>query len=157
MTPLIQILTGFLGSLGFAILYNIRGKKLVAAALGGFMAWSLFLLLGLFMESEPARYLIVSMSISLYAEISARALKTPTTTFIITSLIPLVPGSSLYYTMASAFGGDFEVFLTNAISTLSLALALAIGVAVMAAGTRMLLRLKLFIVKRNLLRKSGAK
>ena len=31
---ILQIITGFLGSLGFAILYNIHGKKLVLSALG---------------------------------------------------------------------------------------------------------------------------
>lgn len=149
MMALLQIITGFLGSLGFAILYNIRGKKLITAALGGFMSWSLFLFLGLFIDSEPMRYLIVSMSISLYAEILARVLKTPTTTFIITALIPLIPGGSLYYTMSSAFGGDFDVFLGNAVSTLSLALALAIGVAIIAAGTRLVIRFKIFIQHRR--------
>ena len=149
MIALIQIVTGFLGSLGFAILYNIRGKKLIAASFGGFMSWSLFLFLGLFIDNEPARYLIVSMSISLYAEILARVLKTPTTTFIITALIPLIPGGSLYYTMSSAFGGDFDVFLGNAVSTLSLALALAIGVAIIAACTRLLIRFKIFIQHRK--------
>ncbi len=145
MMAWIQIITGFLGSLGFAILYNIRGKKLIAASLGGFMAWALFLLLGLFMDSEPMRYFIVSMSISLYAEILARVLKTPTTTFIITALIPLIPGGSLYYTMSSAFGGNFDVFLRNAVSTLSLALALAIGVAIIATGARFVVRFKIFM------------
>ena len=149
MTAFVQILTGFLGSLGFAILYNIRGKKLVAAALGGFMSWSLFLLLGLFMNSEPIRYLIVSMFISIYAELLARLFKTPTTTFIITALIPLIPGASLYYTMSSVFGGNFEVFLENALLTLSLALALAIGVAIITAGTRLLVRFKTFIQYHN--------
>ena len=145
MTAFVQILTGFLGSLGFAFLYNIRGKKLVAAALGGFMSWSLFLLLGLFMNSEPIRYLIVSMFISIYAKLLARLFKTPTTTFIITALIPLIPGASLYYTMSSAFGGNFDVFLKNAVSTLSLALALAIGVAIIATGARFVVRFKIFI------------
>ena len=146
---IIQIITGFLGALGFAIIYNIRGKKLVAAALGGFLSWSLFLLLGLFMDSEPIRYLIVSMSISIYAELLARILKTPTTTFIITALIPLIPGASLYYTMSSVFGGNFEVFLGNAVSTLSLALALAVGVAIVAAGARLVIRFKMFIKHHN--------
>ena len=149
MIAFVQILTGFLGSLGFAILYNIRGKKLVAAAFGGLMSWSLFLLLGLFMDSEPIRYLIVSMSISIYAELLARFLKTPTTTFIITALIPLIPGASLYYTMSSVFGGNFDAFLGKALSPLSLALALAIGVAIITAGTRLFLRFKTFIQYRN--------
>ena len=35
MTYFIQILTGTLGAFGFAILYNLRGTKLLIATLGG--------------------------------------------------------------------------------------------------------------------------
>ena len=58
---------------------------------------------------------------------------------------PFIPGGSLYYTMSSAFGGNFDVFLRNAVSTLSLALALAIGVAIIAASARFVVRFKIFI------------
>ena len=42
LTEIIQIITGFIGSLGFAVLFNIRGKRLIAAAFGGFLSWTLF-------------------------------------------------------------------------------------------------------------------
>lgn len=142
MTELNLIVGGFLGSLGFALLYNIRGKRLLGAALGGILCCALFCILGLFIESEPIIYFIVSVVTSIYAEILSRVLKTPTTTFIITALIPLIPGGSLYYTMSSAFEGDFDLFLSNAISTLLLALALALGVCMVIAGTRFVMRVK---------------
>ncbi len=135
---IIQIFMGFLGSLGFAIMYNIRGKKLAAAAFGGFISWLLFLLFGFMLESEPFRYFIVSVLISAYSEVMARILKTPTTTFIITALIPLIPGGSLYYTMANAFSGDFNDFLNNAMHTLHLAIALALGVVAVTAFTKLI-------------------
>lgn len=135
---IIQIFMGFLGSLGFAIMYNIRGKKLAAAAFGGFISWLLFLLFGSMLESEPFRYFIVSVLISAYSDVMARILKTPTTTFIITSLIPLIPGGSLYYTMANAFSGDFNDFLNNAMHTLQLAIALALGVVAVTAFTKLI-------------------
>jgi uncharacterized membrane protein YjjB (DUF3815 family) len=36
---------GYLGSLGFNILFNIRGRKLFIASLGGFISLNVFLLL----------------------------------------------------------------------------------------------------------------
>lgn len=142
MTELNLIIGGTFGSLAFALIFNIRGKRLLAASIGGLLCCSLYALLGLFMESEPAICFIVSMAISIYSEILSRVLKTPTTTFIIPSLIPLIPGGSLYYTMSSAFDGNFDIFLTNAISTLLLALALALGVCMAIAGTRFVMRIK---------------
>jgi uncharacterized membrane protein YjjB (DUF3815 family) len=127
---LMQIFTGFLGTLGFSVLFHIRGKRLVMAALGGFISWLLFVLLGNVISSEPIRYFIVSLVTSFYAEWMARLLKTPTTTFLMTTLIPLVPGASLYYTMAYALGSDMEKFIQKAISTLKLAGALALGIVI---------------------------
>ncbi len=138
---IIQIITGFIGSFGFAILFNIRGRKLIFAALGGLFSWALFVLLGFAIESEPVRYFIVAASISIYAEVMARVLRTPTTTFIMTALIPLIPGGSLYYTMAYAFESDLSRFLDKGIDTLQFALALALGVIVAAAATKTILRL----------------
>ena len=74
-------------------------------------------------------------------------MKTPTTTFIISALIPLIPGGALYYTMSSAFEGSFEIFLSNAVSTLLLALALALGVCMAIAGTRFIMRIRAAQIK----------
>lgn len=138
---IIQIITGFIGSLGFAVLFNVHGKKMLFAALGGFLSWSMFVVLGFLIESEPVRYFIVAASISIYAEVMARVLRTPTTTFIMTALIPLIPGGSLYYTMAYALESDLARFIEKGIYTLELALALALGVIVAAAAAKTTFRL----------------
>ncbi len=135
---ILQIITGGIGSLGFAVLFNIRGKKLIAATLGGFLSWAMFLLLRLVFPNEPVCYFLVSALISLYAEIMARRLKTPTTTFLMTSLIPLIPGGSLYYTMVYAFGGISQSFINQGIYTLQLAAALALGIIAVTAVAKTL-------------------
>ena len=98
--------------------------------MGGLLSWTLFVLLDNIIASDPVNYIIVSMLTAMYAEIMARVLKTPTTTFITTSLVPLIPGGSLYYTMAYAFESDMTKFLDKAIYTLELAAALALGIIV---------------------------
>ncbi len=132
-----QIITGGIGVVCFAVLFNIRGKRLLATAFGGFLSWALFVLLSHCIQSEPINYFIVAVLISVYAEIMARIMKTPTTTFITTSLIPLIPGGSLYYTMASAFDSNLENFTARAIETLLLASALALGIIVSTTLTRL--------------------
>jgi len=141
-TEIIQILAAFVGSLGFAVLFNIRGRRLVAAACGGLLSWLLFVVINNFIKNEPIVYLIVACAISIYAEIMARLLKTPTTAFITGSLIPLIPGGSLYYTMVHAFSGDYEAFLPKAVYTLQLASALALGIIVSTTLARAVNRLK---------------
>lgn len=135
---LLQIITGFLGSLFFAILFNVRGKKLVFASLGGFLSWALFVALKFLTPNEPFRYFLVAVLISVYAEIFARVLKTPTTTFVMSALIPLIPGGSLYYTMSSLLAGTANGFLEKAVHTLELAGALALGIVLTSAITKII-------------------
>lgn len=127
---IIRIISAFVGTLGFAVLFNIRGKRLVYAALGGLLSWSLFEIIDIFINNEVIIYFVVALLSSFYAEIMARILKTPTTAFIITSLIPLIPGSSLYYTMAYAFHSDVDRFMQKGIYTLELASSLALGIII---------------------------
>ncbi len=139
-SELIQIAAGLIGSLCFGILFNMRGKRLIAAAVGGLLSWGLFVVLSHFVSSEPINYFIVAAVVSLYSEIMARALKTPAAPVVTTSLIPLIPGGSLYYTMASAFESNFTTFLEKAVSTLKLACALALGIIVVTAISQFLFR-----------------
>ena len=133
---IIQIITGFIGSLCFGILFNLKGKRLAAGALGGLLSWGLFVLFSQFIPSEPINYFLVAATVSVYAEVLAKVLKTPATPLITTSLIPLIPGGSLYYTVASAFDSSFGVFSEKAFYTLKLAAALALGMIVVLAVWR---------------------
>ncbi len=138
INDIIQIISGFIGTICFGILFNIRSKRLAATALGCLLCCIIFVILNKIIESEPINYFIVAATISLYSEIMARILKTPATPIVTTSLIPLIPGSSLYYTMASSFTGSFEVFLEKAVNTLKLASALALGIIIVTAVSQFL-------------------
>ncbi len=137
---IIQIFSGTVGTACFAVLFNIRGKRLVATLIGGFLSCICFILLNKIIPSEPATYFIVAVIISLYSEIIARVLKTPATPISITALIPLIPGGSLYYTMVSSFEGNFELFLGKAVNTLKIASSFALGIIVVTTLLQLFLK-----------------
>ncbi len=141
MSELLQVVTGFVGSCGFAVLFHIRGKRFWAAVLGSLASWALFVLLEPCISSEVLRYFIVAAVMSCYAEVMARLIKTPTTTFITTTLVPLIPGASLYYTMSYAFSNDITHFTEKGGYTLKLASALALGILFSTAVTGLFVRI----------------
>lgn len=124
----VQVLTGMLGSFGFSVLYNVRGTRLVWATLGGGLSYSLYLLLAPVFPSEMLRYFLSAAFVAFYAEILARVLRTPATTFLIPSIIPHIPGGALYRTMQLALNRQWGACLSQAVYTLSLALGLALGI-----------------------------
>lgn len=131
MSYAIQLTAAFIGSMGFAMLFNIRGDKLISCAFGGLVSWSVCLGLGCFIEGEVVRFFIASMVLTLYAEIMARVRKSPDTIYIICAAIPLFPGGSLYNTMHLAAEGRWEEFSQTGMHTLLLAAAIAVGVICM--------------------------
>lgn len=138
LNDIIQILMGYLGTLGFNILFNLRGRKLWLASFGGLLSWTVVLLLDTWLPSETMRFFLGSATGALYGEILARVEKTPTTTFLVPSVIPLIPGSALYYTMNYALNKQWSLFGQQTFYTLTLAGALAVGIIAVTTVFRLL-------------------
>ena len=134
---ILQVVTAFLGSLGFSMLFNVRGSKLFIAGLGGALSWGLYLLLGPYLENDSFKYFFASVFVTIYAEIFARIKKSPTTSFLVPSFIPLIPGGALYSTMKYALNNDWSMFADKAAYTFQLALALAGGIVAVSSFMRM--------------------
>ena len=132
----------FIITFGFGILFNIKGKKLLFAALGGGLSWycySLPLSLGL---SEVSSLFISALVFSTYSEVLARIFKTPVTSFVICALFPLVPGSGMYYTMLATIDGELQNAVHLGINTLANAGTLALGVIFISTITSLIFRVK---------------
>ena len=84
---IIQVLASFVGSFGFAVLYNLRGKKLCMAGISGMVSWIAYLIVWNEMPSTFVANLAAAAVATIYAETMARILKTPVTVFLITGII----------------------------------------------------------------------
>ncbi|WP_088227493.1 threonine/serine exporter family protein [Desulfosporosinus sp. FKB] len=137
-----QIILAFMGSLGFSILFNIRGRKIWYAALGGMLAWVIYLLGGLWLRGEMTQYFISAIIVTFYSEICARIEKTPATTFLTAAIIPLVPGRALYYSMSYAINNRFVEFADYGSYTVRIAVAIAAGIMVASSLSRVFFALR---------------
>ncbi len=140
---MIQIMTSFLGSLGFAVLFNVRGRYLLEAAFGGMLGWLCYSLLSGRLHNEYLAFLVAAMLVTGYAELMARVEKAPATTFLIAGMIPLVPGKGLYYTMRYAIGAESAGFVSQGTQTLAVAIAIAGGVMAASSIFRVIVSLQM--------------
>lgn len=139
---LIQIFISFIASLGFGIIFNIKGKKLFFAALGGGLSWLCYLIFHNYNLSNALSFFLSSIIFSIYSEICARILKTPVTTIVVCSLIPLVPGAGMYYTMYETITGDVSSAIESGLSTIADAGSLALGVIFVSTITKQITNFK---------------
>lgn len=127
-TNLLQLITAALGSLGFSLVFNVRGKPLLWGAVGGLLAWGSYLFFKAQGTSDVVGYLLASMLITVYSEVCARRFRAPATVFLMSSAIPLIPGGSLYRTMVCAVKMQGMEFLRVGTHTMLLAAAISAGI-----------------------------
>ncbi|NLZ47549.1 MAG: threonine/serine exporter [Clostridiales bacterium] len=139
---LLETLYSMLATLGFAIIFNIRGKNILFAALGGGIAWFSYLFFQKINFSITAANFMASIIIAIYSEVMARVNKAPVTVYVICSLIPLVPGGGMYYTMFESITGSLDKALKLGVETLSSAGALATGVLLISSISRLITQAK---------------
>ena len=71
----LSIIASFFGSFGFAIIYNIRGRRVLIPAIGGAVFWAVYLVFLHFVNNEYLGFFVVAILITIYSEIWARMLK----------------------------------------------------------------------------------
>ncbi len=125
---ILQIVMGAIGALSFSVWFNVRGWSLFFGCLGGIISWVVYLITGGQPNNDLLNYLYAAMAATLYSEVLARILKRPVTVFLISSLVPLLPGGLLYYTMASCLRGDFQDFSSRGFYTISITAMMALGI-----------------------------
>lgn len=126
---IIQLLSAFIGSIGFGLLFHLQLKHILSATLGSVLTWIVYLIATAYGFDIFISALIASAVAAFYSEIIAKIRKAPTTLFLIISVVVLIPGGSLYYTMSYAVQKKWQESAMYGSRTVQCALGLAIGMS----------------------------
>lgn len=129
MDKMIQILAAGIGSFGFALLFNIRGKDLFWASLAGLLDWAVYIITFVSTKNEYQSYFVAALFLGLYSQIVARRNKAPATIYHAVGFIPLIPGRSLFLTMENSFMLDWNQVLKYGANSINIAIAISGGIA----------------------------
>lgn len=123
-----EVVTSFLGSLGFAVVFNISRRKIFPAALNGLLVCLVYYGAHGICGSEFAATAAAGFFAAVYSEAAARLVYSPANQFLIVGIIPLLPGSALYYTLDALFAGDYQSAKSYGNSMTAAALGIAVGI-----------------------------
>ncbi len=131
---MIQLLSAFFGSLGFSLIFHVGRKHTLLAAVGGMLVWGVFLLCNMYFGMNVFLSTVISSAFGqVFSEFMARIFKTPTTVFYIPSVVPLIPGGSLYNTMYAAVFQNWSGVRHYGMMTLEGTLGISIGLCLISA------------------------
>lgn len=137
VSPVITLaVSALVGSVGFALFFNVNPRHVPIASLGGVLTWFIYWLLYQHMGQIFVPCVLACTFAALYSEVVARLCKVPTTVFFIISAIVLVPGRSLFLTMSDAVNGRMDSFTVNAENTLMFVAGIAAGLCIVTAAVQ---------------------
>lgn len=131
-----MVVITLVSSLGFALFFNVRKAHIATATLGGLLTWLVFKGMSLTGIGTFPITVVASTFAAIYSEILSRKFRTPIAVFFIISVIPLVPGRGLYYTMSYAVQADWGQCASFGQTTLEYAAGIAVGICLVAAVTQ---------------------
>ena len=128
----IGTITSLIGSFGFALIFRLRPRYLIPASFGGLFAFAVYFVCDAFGMGLFTANLLAATVGSLYSEFLARLMKAPSVEFLIPCVIPLVPGSMLYYTMSHLLAARYDASFACLMDALMTALGIAAGMVVVS-------------------------
>ena len=137
---MLPCLWAFLACVGFGLVYNIHGVGILICGLGAALGWLVYLIV----QRIPGSGSIVAAfaaaaAIAVFSECMARLRRCPVTGYLQVALLPLVPGSGIYYAMRYCVAGETQLFLSTLLNTLGMAAALAVGAMLASTVLRIVL------------------
>ncbi len=121
-------------STAFSVIFNVRGKNLLLAALCSALGFYTYLsFLG---ESEFKAMVLASIVIAFSAELIARISRSPATLFLVAGLLPLVPGGDMFQMFVKLLESDNREALDFFLRAIKSSGALAAGVIIVTALIR---------------------
>lgn len=137
-----QIVTSFLASAGFALLFNVPRNMLIKCGFVGMISWMVYYLLyteG--MDAVPAS-LIASFVVALISHFFAKRFKTPVIIFNVSGIISLVPGGLAYDAMRHFVLNDYNIALQMAAKVLMISGAIAAGLLISEVLNQIIAKIK---------------
>ena len=136
-SPYVTCFVSFVACAGFVIVFNIHGYGKLLCALGGAVTWAAYCVAEALNCDSLLCYFIATCTAAVFSEAMARVRKYPAISYLVISLLPLIPGAGIYYTALYAIRGNMPLAVDYGINTLATAGVMAAGILVVSTVVRM--------------------
>jgi uncharacterized membrane protein YjjB (DUF3815 family) len=125
---IIQGISAFFATAAFSVLFHLPKKYIIHAGMTGSFGWFIYLILMKLQGDKVIANFVATLFVALTAHILARIYKTPVTMFLITGIIPMVPGAGMYQIVQSIIDNTVNETSYYFFQTIQMAGAIALGI-----------------------------
>lgn len=123
-----QILSGYFGTLFFAVIFGVPRKFYNMSGVVGAIGWTIYIALLRYASMSPVEAtFFAAIGITFVSRCFAVTEKCPVIVFRISGLLPLVPGAGIYWTIYYMMANDFPKALTYGMTATKMVIAIVVG------------------------------
>ena len=145
----IRILSAFVASLTFGVIFNIPKSELTHCGFIGAIGWATFEILSPFFSTDVAPIFAGTLMVTILSRIFSRRRKTITTIYLTAGIIPFVPGAGIYTTMYHIIYDQPTQAVNAGVQTLNIAGVIAMGIIVILSLPNEIFSVKIFQTKQK--------
>ena len=129
----------FGGTVGFSYLLHAPRRTILPAAVNGMIGFVIYVLLRRYLGfGVMLSHFAATVAVTVICEMLARVMRLPSTIFLLTSLVPLVPGYNFYSAMLALVRDDGAQAASQGMMAVQIVAAIAVGAAVTSVCFRTL-------------------
>lgn len=118
----------FIGTVAFAVLFNVPKQYYIGGGITGTIGWLIYHGVVTAGGSPTLATFCGTAVVVLISRVLAVYMKCPITIFLISGILPLIPGGSVYYTAYYVVVDDLYMAATKGVLAIKLAFAIALGI-----------------------------
>ena len=132
----IQICASLIACFGFSLVFNIHGSGFLLCVLGGGLSWAAYCVITR-LGGDLIAYFIAAVISAVYSETMARIRKYPAISYLVVSILPMIPGAGVYYTTNYLVRQNMSAFAAQGIHTLAIAGTIAVAILLISTLVRL--------------------
>ncbi|MGN7356258.1 threonine/serine exporter family protein [Paenibacillus sp. SAF-054] len=122
-----QIVTSFIASAAFGMIFNAPRKALIQCGLAGMVGWVLYIWLQDIGVQRLTATVVAAYCVTMISYIFAKKYRTPIIVFSVSGIIPLVPGGLAYDAMRNAVENQYDQAVQSGAEAFMMSGAIALG------------------------------
>ena len=147
-TTILAIVESFLATLAYAVFFNVPKQYYTACGITGMAGWLLYLAMCQVTTVALASF-VGTLAVVLISRIFTVRKKCPITIFLVSGIIPLVPGAGIYYTAYYLVTGQMSLAAVKGLEAVKIAFAIVLGIIFVVSIPRDAFQIRYWRAKRK--------
>ncbi|MEK3733030.1 MULTISPECIES: threonine/serine exporter family protein [Paenibacillus] len=122
-----HLVTSFIASAAFGMIFNAPRKALLQCGFAGMVGWILYIWLQEMMVNPIPATVVAAFCVTMISHFFAKKYKTPIIVFSVSGIIPLVPGGLAYNALRNVAENQFDQAVQLGLQAFMISGAIALG------------------------------